>query len=738
MGARRRSAINDLGVPGVTTKTADRGDLPPVRRIEPCPCGSGKRFKDCHGRLGADSTAPPDAKAQARAELARGDRERAAESARRATAIDPQDPEAWNLLGLCIEATEQDAARAAWQRAATLAPQHPEAHLRIGDFERRRGRHDAAIAAYRAALAAGSRHPVLLNNLGLSLRTLGRFDEAARSFSEAVDLAPDLVQAHANLGDVLREQRRFAAAIDAYARALALQPGVAQLWVNLGACRSRVGMFDAAREAFERALALEPDASSALINLAASLIAESRYGEALPLLRRALRTNPDDAQAQSTLLYLQQHTCDWNELDQAVACQRRSLGQPDSPVISPHSLFALPFTPGELLTAAKHWVESRIGAPAELPRTEPALVDGRYRIAYLGSDFRAHALASLLGGVIEARDPSRFEVFGYSFGPDDRSAARARFERVFDRFVDIRIESVEATVQRIRDDRIAVLFDTGGYVLNARSEIFAFRPAPIQINAIGFPGTLGAPWYDYILADSYVIPRGAERNFTERILRLPHCYLPGDAGRTIGSPPTRAACGLPDEAFVFCCFNASYKILPEVFSIWMRLLSQVRGSVLWLLDTNPAATANLRREAANRGIAEDRLVFAPRLALAEHLARHTAADLFLDTFPCNAHTTANDALFAGLPLITCSGETFASRVSGSQLRTIGLADLVTGSLADYETLALDLASNPGRLERYRSRLSAGRATSPLFDTVGYTRALEGLLLAALESSRNPR
>jgi predicted O-linked N-acetylglucosamine transferase (SPINDLY family) len=339
--------------------------------------------------------------------------------------------------------------------------------------------------------------------------------------------------------------------------------------------------------------------------------------------------------------------------------------------------------------------------------------------------------------VIEAHDRSRFEVFGYSFGPDDLSEARARFARAFDRFVDIRAESVEATAQRIRDDRIAVLFDTGGYVLGARSEVFALEPAPIQVNAIGFPGTLGAPWYDCILGDAYVTPPGSEANFSERILRLPHCYLPGDAKRPIARAPGRAESGLPDDGFVFCCFNASYKILPEVFSIWMRLLARVDGSVVWLLDTNPEATANLRREALRRGVAAERLVFAPRVPLAEHLARHAAADLFLDTFPCNAHTTANDALFAGLPLVACSGETFASRVSGSQLRAVGLPELVTNSLADYEALALALARDPTRLARCRSRLRAGRDAAPLFDSAGYARALEALLLDALAPSTSP-
>jgi predicted O-linked N-acetylglucosamine transferase (SPINDLY family) len=702
-------------------------------RNDPCPCGSRKRFKDCHGKLAPTPASPTTDKELARTYLTRGDREAAASSARRTVERDPHDVEAWNLLGVSLEAVEPDAARAAWEKAVALAPGEPEAHFRIGDFERRRGDHEAAIAAYRAALATGFRHPVLLNNLGLSLQARGQLDDAVRCFREAVEAQPTLAQGHANLGDVLRLERRFADALSAYMRALELSPGVAKLWVNLGVCQHRTGAFDAARESFERALALDPDAPDTLVNLAASLTAESRYAEALPLLRKALQLRPEDAQAQSTLLYVQQHTCDWNELGQGVEQARVRLGRPDAPVVSPHALLALPFTPAELLTAAQHWVRRQIGAPLPLPPAYPTLVEGRLRIAYLGSDFRTHALANLLSEVVETHDRARFEVFGYSFGPDDRSPARARFERAFDRFVDVRAEASEATAQRIRDDRIGVLFDTAGYVLNARSEIFALRPAPIQINAIGFPGTLGAPWYDYILGDAFVTPPEEQPHFAERFMLLPHCYLPGDGKRTIDASPTREQCGLPGTGFVFCCFNASYKILPDVFAIWMRLLAAAPGSVLWLLETNAQATANLRREARARGIAAERLVFAPRVPVAQHLARHAAADLFLDTFPCNAHTTANDALFAGLPLITCSGETFASRVSGSQLIAIGLPELVTDSLAAYETLALELARQPERLARCRERVRSSRETSPLFDAAGYARALEGLLLLAWEA-----
>ena len=725
---------SDDGVRHVIANGAERERQP--RRNEPCPCGSGKRFKDCHGQLGAEAAASPTAKEEAKNALARGERSAAARSARAAIERDPRDPEAWNLLGLALEPDDAVAARAAWEKALALSPGNAEAHFRIGDLERRLGRHEAAIAAYRAALGTGLRHPVLLNNLGLALRAAGRVDEAARSFAQALEIEPSLAQAHANLADVLREQHRFMAAIPHYTAALELEPQVAQLWLNLGVARHRAGLLGAARQAFERALAIEPDAPEALVNLAASLTAEARYAEALPLLERAQHgahgSNAAAAQAQGTLLYVKQHTCDWRDLEGAVARQRAALGRVDAPLISPHNLLALPFTPAELRTAAEHWARERIRGPVTIEPAQAEDVDGLLRIGYVVSDFRAHALASLLTGVIEAHDRSRFEIFAYSYGPDDRSQERARFERAFDRFVDVRSKSIEATVQRIRSDRIAVLLDTAGYVLNARSEIFAVRPAPIQINAIGFPGTLGAPWYDYILSDAYVTPPAAESGFSERILRLPHCYLPGDPERHIAPRPTREQCGLPAAGFVFCCFNASYKILPDVFSIWTRLLARVPGSVLWLLDTNAPATEHLRREAEARGVAASRLVFAPRVPLADHLARHAAADLFLDTYPCNAHATANDALFAGLPIVTCSGETFASRVSGSQLTAVGLPELATSSLGAYEALALALAQDPERLARCRERLRGACASSPLFDPRAYARALEALLVAAIE------
>jgi predicted O-linked N-acetylglucosamine transferase (SPINDLY family) len=640
-----------------------------ARRNDPCPCGSGKRYKDCHGAL--------------------------------RPAVD----------------------------------QSLEALLREGDAQRRRGDHEAAIATYESALASGRAHPALLNNLGLSLQALGKLEGAAARYREALALEPDFVPAHANLGDVFRMRHRFAEAAESYTRAAKLNPNLGALWKQLGVCQHRLGALSAARTSFERARQLTPDDAEALFDLASIDSAELRYEQAAAFAERALQLRPDYADATNLLLYLRQQTCDWHDWRRLVEERRASLARPDVPATVPHNLFALPYTASELLVAARKWAAQQFAGITPGTPSPPSLVDGKLRIAYIGPEFRKLPLANLLTEVIELHDRKRFEVFGYSYGPDDSSAARARFAAAFDHFIDVRAESIEATARRIAGDRIAVLLDTSGYVIYARSEIFALRPAPIQVNCIGFPGTLGADCYDYILTDSFVTPPEQQVNFVERFMYLPHCVYPGDRKRTIGAIPTREQCGLPEEGFVLCCFNGSYKITPAMFEIWMHLLQAVPGGVLWLLESNPLASANLRREAAQRGVAPERLIFAPRVPLAEHLARHAVADLFLDTLPYNAHTTANDALYAGLPVLTCAGETFASRVSGSQLRAIGLPELVTESLEDYEAMALRLSREPDLLGLLRQRLRHNRDSTALFNTEEYTRALEEVLAAACDAVR---
>jgi predicted O-linked N-acetylglucosamine transferase (SPINDLY family) len=366
------------------------------------------------------------------------------------------------------------------------------------------------------------------------------------------------------------------------------------------------------------------------------------------------------------------------------------------------------------------------------PRPGRALRVGagaRLRIGFVSSDLREHPMAHLQVEHWERIDRGRFETCAYNLRPRENSAIGRRVAAAFDRYADVSGDTLASIAQRIRNDRIAILFDLNGYTTHSREHLFAQRPAPIQINSIGFPGTLGADWYDYILVDRFAAPEAMQPHYSERLWPMPNSFYPSDTARAPrGTAPSRAGCGLPEGGFVFCCFNKAYKILPDVFAIWMRLLDAVPGSVLWLLESSPDAAQHLQQETRRAGIDPVRLVFAPHVPVDEHLARHAVADLFVDTFPYGAHTTTNDALLAGLPVVTCAGQTLVSRIAGSQLHAIGLPELVTHSLAEYEALALRLAREPRTLAALRARLAANRHTHPLFDMARYTRDFEALLL----------
>jgi predicted O-linked N-acetylglucosamine transferase (SPINDLY family) len=396
----------------------------------------------------------------------------------------------------------------------------------------------------------------------------------------------------------------------------------------------------------------------------------------------------------------------------------------------------LPLTPEQQQRCARlHCGEARQRgrAAAAVPAAGP---DDRIRIAYLSPDFREHPMAQCIAGLIEGNDRSAFEVTGFYYGPQADDEWHARLARAFDRFVDVRARSDAEIGAGLRSFGIDIAVDLCGYTLFGRHAIFETHPAPVQVSYLGYPGTLGAPWIDYLIADSIVIPPAHRQYYDEKIAFMPHSYFVNDATKRIANvEPDRAAHGLPEQGFVFCCFNSVNKISPDAFDAWMRFLAGVPGSVLWLLVGNATAQQNLQREAERRGVAADRLVFARRLPLAEHLARHRCADLFVDTFDYNAHTTACDALWAGLPMVTCLGETFPARVAASLLTALGLPELVAGSRADYEALVLALARDPGRLAAVRAKLAANRLREPLFDTARWTRDVETLYRTMVERHR---
>lgn len=510
-----------------------------------------------------------------------------------------------------------------------------------------------------------------------------------------------------------------------------------QLWSNRGTILALTRRFEEADDSFSCALAVAPDFLGALIQRAQTRMQLRRYEDAARDYEALLGRNPNVPFALGALIRAKLQACDWRGLSEQWYRARDEM-RAGRPVLPAMVATALCEIPEDQLLASRILAGTRFPARAPLWNGERHQHE-RIRLAYLSADFHAHATAVLTVGLFEAHDKTTFETFAISFGPDDRSSIRGRVEGAFEHFLDMRGKTDTEIAQVLRQNEIDIAVDLKGYTDDSRPAIFAQRPAPLQVNYLGFPATMGAPYIDYIIADAVTIPAEDCAHYSEAVVHLPHSYQPNDRARERpGTMPTRAEAGLPDDAFVFCCFNNVYKITPDIFTAWMRLLQDAQGSVLWLLEDNEAAMRNLKREASERGIAPERLIFAPRVAPDAHLARHRLADLFLDTAPYNAHTTASDALWMGLPLVTCAGRTFPSRVAASLLEAVGVPELVTHSLGEYETLARVLAHETARLAALKSKLEANRTTAPLFDTKRYTRNLESAFVTMWERHRSGR
>jgi predicted O-linked N-acetylglucosamine transferase (SPINDLY family) len=486
----------------------------------------------------------------------------------------------------------------------------------------------------------------------------------------------------------------------------------------------RLARQDEALACFDQVLARRPTDADALTNRGAALQRLGKHAEAALAYERVLREHPAYKYARGRVVSAKMYACDWSGLSELIE-QLRADVRDDKFAANPFTLLACSPDESEQLRGARLFTADKY-PPVAKPSLRPrASAHEKIRIAYVSGEFRAHATSYLIAGLLEAHDRSRFEIFGISTGSNDNSDMRRRLESAFDTFVDGSTDTDRALAEMLDRWEIDIAINLNGYFGIERTGIFALRPCPVQVNYLGFPGTMGADYIDYIIADEIVIPNGRRDLYDEQVVYLPDSYQVNDSKRAISDlTPSRADAGLPSDAFVFCCFNSNHKILPPMFDVWCRILRETGNSVLWLIEGEPAAAANLRREAAARRIAPDRLVFAPRAKLADHLARHRLADLFLDTLPHNAHTTASDALWAGLPVLTCRGSTFAGRVAASLLRAVGMEDLVTETLDTYEALAVALARDPALLGRMKRQLSENRLRLPLFDTSRYARHLE--------------
>lgn len=689
----------------------------------------------------------------------------------RAAAVEPQNPGAlFNYGNILRDIGRLDEALAAFDRVLELRNDIPEAHAARGLTLHLLGRYDEAIrsddhairlrqdfveahfhralslraagdltgavAAYDRVVALRSDHGAAWNNRAVALQQLGKFAESVESCDRAVAINGDHAEAWFNRGLGLKSLKRLDDAIASYDRAVAARPDYAKAWSNRGIALAEAKRLDDAVASCDRAIAIDAGLAEAHYNRGIALAELQRFDEAVASYERTLALKPDCEFLEGNLLQTVCRVCDWSSLAERLDRLRQHIDA-EQAVTPPFPALALFDDPGLHRKAAAAWAGARCSANGELGALAARSPGKRIHVGYFSADLHDHATAHLMAGLFEAHDRDRFEFTAFSFGPDTGDAMRGRLRAAFDRFLDVRTAADIDVARRARELGIDIAVDLKGYTQDARTEIFAYRCAPVQVNYLGYPGTMGVDYMDYIVADATLIPADAAGHYAEKVVRLPGSYQVNDRDRVISDRVfTRRELGLPENGFVYCCFNNSYKIMPETFDVWMRILGAVEGSVLWLLDDNAAARRNLCREADRRGIDPGRLVFAPRMSTPEHLARQRAADLFLDTLPYNAHTTASDALWAGLPVLTRIGQGFAGRVAASLLRACGLPELVTDTRESYEALAIGLGKDSERLGGIRRKLAENRLSTPLFDTTAFARAIESAYIVMHERAAN--
>jgi predicted O-linked N-acetylglucosamine transferase (SPINDLY family) len=676
----------------------------------------------------------------------------------KALALDPLNAAAHNDFGKAqSQLGRYEAAVAAYDKAATLAPDNAEFHTNRGNTLYELKRYEAAIASYDAAVALNPNfaggyynramalydltrfeaavasfdkaialnpdHARAYNHRGNALYDLRRFEAALASYAKAISLQPEYADAHNSRGNALFELEQYAAALASFDRAIALQPGYADAHNNRGNALFELGQVDAALASYETAVALQPQYVGVHFNRGQMFDELHRHAEAVASYDRTLALKPDFRYAFGLRLLARMQVCDWrgNGADLAELAARLERGEPAA---NPFAVLALSGSAPLQKTVAQAWVRDNAPPNDSLPAISRRAGGGKIRIGYFSADFRDHPVSWLTAELYELHGRSRFEVVGFSLGPDTQDTMRQRLQKAFDQFIDVRKMSAIEIAALARQMQIDIAVDLTGLTKRCRPKIFALRAAPIQVSYIGYLGTMGAAYMDYLIADTVLVPPGLRPNYTEKLAYLPS-YQANDSKRQAADKVfARHELGLPPDGFVFCCFNANYKITPSTFDGWMRILARAPGAVLFLYAESETAAANLRIEALNRGVDSARLIFSARLPLPEYLARYRTADLFLDTLPYNAGTTASDALWMGLPVLTCMGETFAGRMAASLLQAIHLPELITTSVAEYEELAVALATDPQRMAQLKDKLARHRLTTPLFDAQLHTRSLE--------------
>jgi predicted O-linked N-acetylglucosamine transferase (SPINDLY family) len=705
-----------------------------------------------------------------------GQLETAKQVSTKGISINPQFAEFHMILGeLHYQLQEFVQAIACFKNVILIQPEYVQPYINIGKILQKQGKLEDVITLYLKALELDPNHAGLNFDVGLVFKQQGKLDDAILYYKKSLMLRPDFIEAQNNLGGIFKDQGKLDEAIACYQRALEINPESAEVYCNMGLILKSCGQLNEAVNYFKQAihynpnsadahcnlgnasvelgnleqaiacfhktLDLKPDFTNAHYGLGALLMAQQKYSESIVYLKQVVKLEPNHYTAKTLILHQMQHMCTWEnigEITHEIRCAVVDSPVSEKNMFPPLAFLSIPgATAEEQKRCAERWVDSELKFLPELRKKldfeYSHATENKIRIGYLSADFRQHPVSFLMAEVFELHNRSRFHITAYAYDTDGSTPMRNRLESAFDQFIDIHDLSLEDAAKRINADHIDILVDLTGHTQNSRTGILALRPAPVQVNYLGYPGTIGADFVDYLIADRFTIPPEMKKHYTEKVVWMPDCFQANDRQRPRPASPNRKTCGLPDKAFVFCCFNQTLKITPEMFEIWCRLLTNVPDSILWLSASTPQAEENLRREMRQRGLQTDRLIMAPLRYREEHLARLQCADLFLDTLPFNAGTTCSDALWMGLPVITCAGDAFASRMAGSLLSAIGMPELITYNLKDYYLLALDLSTNRRKLETVRSKIMASHDSAPLFDSPLFTHHLEVIFTRMMDA-----
>ena len=665
-----------------------------------------------------------------------GELEKAQKYFREAIQNSPEYIRAYNNLGITLQSEGRfEEAEAKLRQAIDLNPQYAAARNNLGNALYAQERSEDATPHYREAIALQPNYARAYNGLGLALQHMGEKEEAVAHFRKTIEIEPRYAKGHYNLAGVYRELERGEAALAALEEALRIDPEYTSALIRKGALLLDAKKPEEALEVQRRAVEIDPENADAHLQQGRAMLALKQFVKAKETFANTVHLDPENGEARNHLDHACAVVCDWKSREENLPRLMEMIeeegGEGRNTLAPPFSALSFLLTPEQQLATTRLWsaqISKKTEAHREAFATRRAEKrQGRLRVGYLSYNFRDHATSHLIQGLFELHDRTEFEVFAYSMGPDDRSEYRKRIARDSDHFIDIAELTNAESGERIYDDAIDILIDLMGYCADCRPEIVAQRPAPVQVSYF-YPATMGGDFIDYLVTDRVVNPPETEHYYHEKLVRMPHSYFVNDHRQPISEGRlSRADCALPDDGFVFCCFNGNQKIDHEIFEVWMGILSEVPNSVLWLYRSTTGPEANLRKEAEKRGVESHRIVFADSLPKPQHLARHRLAGLFLDTLVYNAHTTASDALWTGLPLITLPGETFACRVAASLLTAVGMPELIMPDLETYEKTAIRLATNPGELQGIRDKLAKNRTTTPLFDTPRWTRNWEKAL-----------